>query len=259
MRTLLHKIFYISGSIIISFCFAGIALAASNDSITVVDVTNESNNAPTQHQSVLPDNSNHKSDDERLSACEENVQNLTGRIELLERAVKELRQSSGITSATNTDSTLVSNSANSSTKTDGSGATDSITSSPNNADEKREYDLALAALKESRFADAEKLFAEFMQKYTHSDLIGNAYFWYAETFYRRGEFEKAAVDYLKGYRKFPKSPKAPDNLLKLALSLGELKKFKDACAMLGKLEAEYKNRPASSIKRANDAKAKYCK
>jgi len=213
--------------------------ASSNDSISVVDAPFP---AETQPVNISP-----RADDDRLAACENNMQNLLGRVEVLEHAIKELQNTSGQNvSAQNPMGNVA---------PDVSGITEQATGS----DDKREYDLALAALKESRFADAENLFASFMQKNTHSPLMGNAYFWYAESFYRRGEFDKAAVHYLKGYKQYPKSPKAADNLLKLALALGELKKGKDACAMLNKLDAEYKNRPASSVKRANDAKAKYCK
>lgn len=221
--------------VLFSLLFSGASYASSNDSINIIDAPLASND-PVQ-----------KTDDERISACESNVQNLTGRVEVLEHLLKELRSKS--LSSENTPQTI--------SAIPGEHLQTPIAAS--GSDEKREYDLALGALKESRFEDAEKLFASFMQKHTNSELMGNAYFWYAETFYRRSEFDKAAVHYLKGYKQYPKSPKASDNLLKLALSLGELKKYKDACAMLNKLDSEYKNRPVSSVKRASDAKAKYCK
>ena len=213
--------------------FSSASYASSNDSISIIDAPLASND-PVQ-----------KTDDDRISACESNVQTLTGRVEVLEHAIRELQGKAATEPAPQT------------VMPEGQQSTPVATTS--GSDEKREYDMALAALKEAKFEDSEKLFASFMQKYTNSELMGNAYFWYAETFYRRGEFDKAAVHYLKGYKQYPKSPKAADNLLKLALSLGELKKSKDACAMLNKLDAEYKNRPASSVKRAKDAKAKYCK
>ena len=189
-----------------------------------------------------------KTEEERISACESNIQVLTGRVEILEHAIKELQNSKSLHEISKTEDMA----STENEKKD-------IPVLEPSSDEKKEYDTALAALKESRFEDAEKLFAAFMQKHTNSDLMGNAYFWYAETFYRRGEFDQAAVHYLKGYKQYPKSSKAADNLLKLALSLGELHKNKDACSMLNKLEAEYKNRPAASVKRAGDARAKYCK
>ena len=73
-------------------------------------------------------------------------------------------------------------------------------------------------------------------------------------------FDKAAINYLKGYKQSPKGIKASDSLLKLALSLGELKKGQEACSILDKLEAEFPNRPATSIKRAKEARIKFaCK
>lgn len=136
-------------------------------------------------------------------------------------------------------------------------------SKPLNADESKEkklYDAALAALKDNRLEIAEEKFSSFMKDYPKSSMQSNAYFWYGETFFKRNMFDKAAINYLKGYKQYPKGSKAADSLLKLALSLGELKKKTEVCTMLAKLEAEFPSRPASSIKRAKDAKVKFgCK
>lgn len=122
------------------------------------------------------------------------------------------------------------------------------------------YDSALAALKEGRFDSAEQQFHDFIQKYPSSRLQSNATFWYGETFYRRGAFSKAAINYLQSYKKYPKGSKASDSLLKLAYSLASLNKHKEACSMLEKLELEFPKRPITSIKRAKEARAKFhCK
>ena len=132
-----------------------------------------------------------------------------------------------------------------------------------NADESKEkklYDAALAALKDNRLDIAEEKFSSFIKDYPKSGLQSNAYFWYGETFFKRNLYDKAAINYLKGHKQYPKGSKAADSLLKLALSLGELKKKTESCTMLDKLDAEFPNRPASSIKRAKDAKVKFgCK
>ena len=126
--------------------------------------------------------------------------------------------------------------------------------------DKIDYDLALAALKDSNFILAETKFANFIKQYPSSDLQSNATFWYAETFYRRGVYNKAAINYLKSYKKYPRGDKAPDSLLKLSYSLASLNKNKEACSMLDKLELEFPKRPINSIKRAKDARTKfYCK
>ncbi|WP_202149083.1 tol-pal system protein YbgF [Candidatus Sarmatiella mevalonica] len=122
--------------------------------------------------------------------------------------------------------------------------------------EKVEYDEALAALKENKLQEAERRFQSFINKYPKSNLQSNAYFWYAESFFKRNAFEKAAVYYLKGYKMFPKGGKAADSLLKLASCLSSLNKKSEACAILKKLDLEFPNRPAPSVKRAQDLKAK---
>ena len=133
---------------------------------------------------------------------------------------------------------------------------------PDNSEpqDKTDYDLALATLKEGNLALAEAKFADFIAKHPASILQSNATFWYAEIFYREGNYNKAAINYLQCYKKYPKGSKAPDALLKLAYSLASLNKNKEACSMLDKLESEFPKRPISSIKRAKEAWAKFrCK
>lgn len=123
--------------------------------------------------------------------------------------------------------------------------------------EKAEYDTALAALKDSKFDESEKLFEEFIQKYPSSNLQSNATFWYGETFYRRSMYNKAAINYLHSYKQYPKGSKAADSLLKLAYALSALNKRKEACNMLEKLDAEFPDRPIASAKRSREAKEKF--
>jgi tol-pal system protein YbgF len=126
--------------------------------------------------------------------------------------------------------------------------------------EKRDYDQALAVFKDANFAQAANLFADFIETYPDSKLSSNAYFWYGESFFRQKSFEKAALYYLKGYKKLPKGTKAADSLLKLSISLGEIKKEKEACATLEKLKKEFPKRPQLSLKKAAELEKKFsCK
>ena len=125
------------------------------------------------------------------------------------------------------------------------------------SDEKKQYDLALALLKEGKIAESEEKFMGFLNDYPKSSLVGNAYFWYAETFFKRNIFDKATINYLKGYKQSPKGAKAADSLLKLSIALGELGKKKEACGVLAKLDSEFTDRSASSIKRTKDTRIKF--
>jgi len=123
--------------------------------------------------------------------------------------------------------------------------------------DKAAYDLALASLKEKDFTIAEEQFVEFIKNFPDSPLQSNAYFWYAESFYQRGLFDKAALIYLDGYKKFPQSVKAPDYLLKAAYALSSLSKNRDACTLLKKIEKEFPEQDFHYKKKVINAKAQF--
>jgi tol-pal system protein YbgF len=122
---------------------------------------------------------------------------------------------------------------------------------------KQAYDNALVALKNEQFAQAQEMFAQFIQDYPDSPLQSNASFWYAESFYRQNDFNKAAVYYLQSYKKFPNGTKAADSLLKLAYSLFNLQRSEDACKMIAKLNHDFPDLDQATLKRVGQAKDKF--
>ena len=141
-----------------------------------------------------------------------------------------------------------------------SGKVPSLKGKVEDQEEKSEYDIALATLKDGDFEAAEKKFFDFIANHPSNKLQSNATFWYAETFYRRGIFDKSAINYLQSYKKYPKGDKAPDALFKLANSLAHLNKNKEACSMLEKLESEFPSRSGDSLSRAKEIGDKlHCK
>ena len=118
------------------------------------------------------------------------------------------------------------------------------------------YERAFGLLKKSSFDQAELEFARFLQDYPESDLAPNAKYWYGETFYVRGEYEKASRIFAEGYQQNPKGGKAADNLLKLGLSLAGLNKKEDACIALGQLEKDFSKTSGPIIRRARQEMSK---
>jgi tol-pal system protein YbgF len=113
---------------------------------------------------------------------------------------------------------------------------------------KEQYDYAYGLVMKDRDA-AEKALLAFVKAHPTDPLTGNAYYWLGETYFVKGDFKSAAVQFLDGYRKFPKSQKAAHNLLKLGMSLSRTDDLKSACAAFGKLQQEYPDADAT-IKRA---------
>lgn len=118
------------------------------------------------------------------------------------------------------------------------------------------YDDGFAKLRQADYAGAEKSFRKFLDSYPDNQLAGNANYWLGETYYVRGKFKEAAVTFADGYQKYPKNNKAADNLLKLAMALGNLGSKEDACLTLGELKSKYPNAAPTIRTRADQERKK---
>jgi tol-pal system protein YbgF len=118
------------------------------------------------------------------------------------------------------------------------------------------YERSNESLLRRRFDDAEAGFRSFVEKYPDHNLAGSAQYWLGETYYAQGNYREAAQNFLKGYRQYPKSRRAPDSLLKLGISLARLGQKEQACASYSAVSAEYpkaveaKKRAQAESKRA---------
>lgn len=113
-----------------------------------------------------------------------------------------------------------------------------------------DYEQAFAILRRGDYAQAEQAFRSFIDRYPSDELIPNAQYWLAETYYVRGEYETSARSFAEAYQKHPTGPKAADNLLKLGLSLTALGKTQDACLSYGQLRREFSAGAAPVLRRA---------
>ncbi len=95
-------------------------------------------------------------------------------------------------------------------------------------------------LKQFKFGEAELALKEFLHNHPDHDLAENARYWLGETFYVRKDYETAARIFLEGYQASKQGRKAPDNLLKLGISLRRLGQHEDACTTLRELVGGYK-------------------
>jgi len=101
------------------------------------------------------------------------------------------------------------------------------------------YTFAYSLLRQLDFEKSERAFREFLDAHPDHTLAGNGQYWLGETYYVRGNFSQAAAAFLEGYRKMRDGRKAPDNLLKLGMSLQQLGQNGEACATFRQLTAEF--------------------
>lgn len=125
--------------------------------------------------------------------------------------------------------------------------------------DKEAYDRAYNLLVKTKYEEAEKALRDFIAEYPESSYVGNANYWLGETYYVRGQYEVAAGIFSDGLTKYESSPKAPDNLLKLGLSMAQLNKKAEACGFLTLLPEKYPKANQTLKKRAEqEAKKLSC-
>jgi tol-pal system protein YbgF len=73
-------------------------------------------------------------------------------------------------------------------------------------------------LKQADYPAAEVALKAFVEQHPNDPMAGNAQYWLGETFYTRGRYAEAATAFAEGYKRWPKSSKAADELLKLGMS-----------------------------------------
>jgi len=124
----------------------------------------------------------------------------------------------------------------------------------------KQYEFAISFLKVGDYNTAERAFREFVDTNPEHKLAGNAQYWYAETFRIRQLYMDAASAYLEGYQKYPKSDKAPINLLKLGVSLVQIGEKDQGCLMIVGVKKEYPEANQSILQKAKYEEKKFeCK
>jgi tol-pal system protein YbgF len=110
-----------------------------------------------------------------------------------------------------------------------------------------QYNSAFSLVKQADYPAAEEALKAFVQQHPDHPLAGNAQYWLGETYYARHRYAEAASAFAEGYKRYPKGPKAADDLLKLGMSLARANQKQNACVALAQLDRDFPN-PGSAIR-----------
>lgn len=116
------------------------------------------------------------------------------------------------------------------------------------------YSHAFKLLNDKKFGEASASFDTFVKKYPTDPLTSNAYYWLGESQYVRKDYTRAAESFRKGFEVNPEGQKAPDNLYKLAMALGQVKRNNEACIVLKKVIDKYGESAARTVVKATEAR-----
>ena len=101
------------------------------------------------------------------------------------------------------------------------------------------YQVAYSHVLSGDYKSAEGEFRDFISRYPKSSKAADANFWLGEAQYSQSRYKDSAETFLKAYQTYGKTPKAPEMLLKLGMSLAALDNKDTACATLREVGKRY--------------------
>jgi tol-pal system protein YbgF len=114
----------------------------------------------------------------------------------------------------------------------------------------QQYNHAFGLLKQADYEGAEAGFRAFLQQHPQDPMAGNAQYWLGDIYYQRKQYMEAAAAFAEGYKRYPKSSKAAEELLKLGMALGHANQKQNACVAFAQLDREFPHPPATIRERA---------
>lgn len=114
-------------------------------------------------------------------------------------------------------------------------------------DDQASYQAALELLRQGRYAQAEEGFRKFLADFPQSELVDNAIYWLAETYYVNRDFDTALATFRQVLDEYPDSRKAPDALLKAGFCEYELEQIEAAQATLNNVVTQYPDSTAARL------------
>jgi tol-pal system protein YbgF len=115
---------------------------------------------------------------------------------------------------------------------------------------RQQYDASMELLSRAQYVEAQSAFKAFVAANPKDELAGMAQFWAGEIAFTQKDYKGAVTSFADVLKRFPKTPKAPDAMLKLGLSLLELNQKKEACTTLGAVKQKFPKAPKPILDRA---------
>jgi tol-pal system protein YbgF len=110
------------------------------------------------------------------------------------------------------------------------------TTSPDN---RKQFDAAMNLLAKAQYDEASAAFRAFADANPQDDLTPQAVYWVGAIAYVQKDYPNAAHAFVEEIKKYPTSPRGPDSMLKLGLSLIAMDQKKEGCTTLAAIPGKY--------------------
>jgi tol-pal system protein YbgF len=114
----------------------------------------------------------------------------------------------------------------------------------------QQYDAAMELLSRAQYPEAQNAFRGFVAANPADALAGPAQYWVGDIAFTQKDYGGAAKAFAELLKRYSKTARAPDAMLKLGLSLMELGQKKEGCTTLGALKSKYPNANKAVLDRA---------
>jgi len=124
---------------------------------------------------------------------------------------------------------------------------DAADPAPDPVQERAAYDSAFDTLKSRRYAEAGRMFRDFLQTFPDGAYAANARYWLGESYYVVEDYANAQAQFEALIAHWPEHDKTPGALLKIGLSQHGRKQYDEAEATLQEVRQRYPGTDAASI------------
>lgn len=135
-------------------------------------------------------------------------------------------------------------------------AAGSLPTVPQTTSAKELYDLGYKNILSGDYRTAEADFRAFQERYPTDQQIADASFWLGESLFGQKRYREAAQAYIDVQKNYKDSPRGPENLLKLGMSMAHLDEQKVACATFAEVTKRYKTVDPAVLKRVKDEQSR---
>jgi tol-pal system protein YbgF len=122
-----------------------------------------------------------------------------------------------------------------------------------------QYDQAMNLMSRAQYEEAQAAFRAYADANPgDSDLAPQAIYWVGNISYVRQDYAPAARSFAELIKKYPKSGRAPDAMLKLAQSFMGMGQKTEGCTTLGLIKTKYPDAPPQTLSQAASLRKTAC-
>jgi tol-pal system protein YbgF len=122
-----------------------------------------------------------------------------------------------------------------------------------------QYDQAMNLMGRAQYSEASAAFRSYADANPgDTDLAPQAIYWVGNISFIRQDYAPAARAFAEVIKKYPKSPRAPDAMLKLAQSFMSMGQKTEGCTTLGLIKTKYPSAPPQTLASAASLRKTAC-